>query len=150
MTTLGLALPREQVLALARERAPRPSNWQEMAQALRHLTWSITGKWAQLSPDEKDILRHLAHEIAEPKPVGIWKKLQVLIWLMFISYESFAEYIKAFEAFKDALFDVIEREHPDYEATMANAVTEAKESSLSPMTAGEFREWLGASDRSTP
>jgi hypothetical protein len=148
MTTLGLALPREQVLALAR--APSPSKLQEIAQALRQVTWSITGKWDQLSPDEKDILRYLAHEIAEPKPLGISKKFRILVWVMFASYESLTEYIKAFDAFKDALFDVIEREHPEYDATMANAVTEAMESSLSPMTAGEFREWLGASDRSTP
>jgi hypothetical protein len=147
MTTLGLALPREQVLALAR--APRASKLKEMTQALRQVTWSITGNWEQLSPDEKDILRHLAHEIAEPKPVGFLKTARAVLWLMFAGYDSLAEYIKAFDAFKDAVLDVLEREHPEYGSTMANAVTEAMESSSPPMTAGEFRGWLGVSDDST-
>lgn len=146
MTTLGLALPRKQVLALAR--APRPSKLKEMAQVLRHATWSITGKWEQLSPDEKDILRHLAHELAEPKPAGILKTFRAVLWLMRAGYDSMADYIKAFEAFKDVLLDVIEREHPEYEATMANAVAEAIKSSSSPMTAGEFRGWLGIPENS--
>jgi hypothetical protein len=77
-------------------------------------------KWRELTPPKQQALMEFAE---------------------FLNSNSSSQFVKKI---KDNLLDELERQHPEYDRTMAVSLQAALHESpqITPMTANEFREWL--------
>ncbi|NJK69445.1 MAG: hypothetical protein HC789_10655 [Microcoleus sp. CSU_2_2] len=122
-----------------------------IAQKAEALATAVENKWEDFSDVERDLLKALIYTsiIHQDGNQGFWASLRTrlsLAWMLICGEtDVLADYFRALIRLKNAVLGAIEKEHPDYEQTMAEVVQETlAKSGLPAMTPDEFCEWLSS------
>jgi len=128
------------------------SKLRSIAQNTEALATAVENKWEDFSDQERELLKALIYAsiINQDGNQGFFASLRTrlsLAWMLICGEtDVLTDYFKALIRLKNAVLGAIEREHPDYEQTMAEVVQEAlaKSGDRPAMTPDEFCEWLSS------
>ena len=138
-----------QLSVLLYPRTVKASRLYELTRLARALDKEIREQWTNIPVEKRELLKAMAYSSIEPK-----KDLQtvflalvgaiVVAWALIRGEkEALLTYVDACNSLIQSILDAIEREHPDYEPTVAHALDEAINNNPYPaMGANEFQSWL--------
>lgn len=123
-----------------------------LAQKAEGLATAVEKKWDDFSAQERELLKALIYTsiINQDGTEGFVASLRTRLSLAWIlirgETDALADYLNALIRLKNAVLGAIEKEHPNYEQTMAEVVQEAlaKSGDCLALTPDEFCEWLSS------
>ncbi len=115
---------------------------------MNELTLEVKSQWAKLSPELQDALKVFAYHEPETRPKSLADRLRgfrssvALGRVLRKQPELVREYLNAANNLTEAILDAIERENPEHQETVAQAIEEAfSDTNNRTMNAEEAREW---------
>ena len=144
------SLDPKQVLQLVRPRTADPDMLHLLAGRASFLAAAVEESWDVLEPKTKEALRAFAHvAVHERLYSSLTERAYHVVLVLKGETGALAAFVAAVEKLVRAVVDAIEREHPEYQKAVAEAVESGLAAASQPgMNPEEFREWLsGFSDR---
>lgn len=140
---VALALIRDDVRAIeaATRKASRIS-W--ATDAMVRVTRAVEHEWDVLPECDRELLRGVARLFVTPPRQSITTRVRFAWWRLRSDMSELEEFILAGVRLRDALLDVVEREHPKYDAFVADALAEAVRSPGTRVKPGKIGEWLAS------
>ncbi|MBD2773672.1 hypothetical protein [Iningainema tapete] len=145
-----ITLNPDEIKQISLPRTISSSQLRVLARRSEALAIAVEKQWEDFSPQERSLLEAIIYTlIAERRGIiGLLSSLSARLSLAWIlikgEIDALIDYLNALQRLRNAVLTAIEKEHPEYEQKVTEALQEAfsEFDNSSAMTPEDFREWL--------